>query len=263
MPPHDPFEDLARYYDPIMEHVDYARWFDMTTMLAEQLLPHEVCCLDAACGTGTLLEMFKTYQWEVYGFDLSRGMLHTARKLHPDIPVFQGDLRALPCEGRFDVITCLFDSINFLLEKADVYQALSAFYTALKPGGMLYFDMVTERMVTRHFDGQEWTEENGGFVTRWSSSFDKETALAATGVRVNSMKEAVIQERIFEQDVFEQGLAAAGFTLLAARDVRTWKKPARRTTRIDYVALKQPSSQQRRAYQRLEPVLLEYHRSLH
>ncbi len=257
---YDPFEELALFYDPIMEHVDYARWFDITTLLAEKLLPQKVRSLDAACGTGTLLHMFKELQWESYGFDLSPAMLKTAKRLYPEVPLYQGDLRALPFHETFDCITCLFDSVNFILDEDGVLATIDSFYSALKPGGMLYFDIVTERMVTRHFAGQDWTEQNDGFSTRWTSSFDRSSAIAATTVRVNSMKAAIIKERIFPTRLFEDGLQQAGFTTFAVVDVNNWRQPGRRTTRIDFVAIKQPTSRQHNAYAHLEPVLIDYHR---
>src|SRR5690606_17293139 len=50
----DSFEDLARYYDRLMVHVDYDRWYAVAGAIAG-LLPRPFLHVDLACGTGTLL----------------------------------------------------------------------------------------------------------------------------------------------------------------------------------------------------------------
>ena len=114
MPRPDDFANLARYYDPIMEHVDYDRWFVITTTLAE-LAPDPFLHLDAGCGTGVLMGMLRKIGWSSVGIDLSLAMLQTGRRRRGSLPVAAADLRALPFRGAVDLMTCLFDSMNFLL----------------------------------------------------------------------------------------------------------------------------------------------------
>ena len=47
----DAFGELARYYDPLMTHVNYDRWFFTVSALAD-LVEEPIRHLDAACGTG-------------------------------------------------------------------------------------------------------------------------------------------------------------------------------------------------------------------
>ncbi len=236
----DPFDSIARYYDPIMEHVDYERWFRTVSALGG-LLPKGFRHLDAACGTGTLLHMLRQAGWNSIGVDLSPAMLRTARKKHADLPVAVADLRALPVCGSVNLITCLFDSMNFLLDDDGPAAALGAFAAALCPGGILYFDIVTERMVTDHFEDQYWTEHNGTFTTTWTSAYDHATGVVDTGVRINTGAEAVVRERIHPTARFVDGIAAAGLRLVLMVDASTWQPPNDKTARIDFYALKQPS----------------------
>ncbi len=234
----DAFRDLAHYYDPIMEHVHYDRWFMITTALAE-LLPDSFRHLDAGCGTGVLVNMLRRAGWASFGMDLSHAMVRTARRQRGALPVAVGDLREFPFHS-LEYITCLFDSINFLLEEAEVRRAIQCFANALRPGGLLYFDIVTERMVTEFFEDQEWTEDNGRFRTTWYSVYDRKTSVAETTIRVNTGAEAFIRERIYPTPFFIKAVRDSGLTLLAAVDAGSWKCPTRRTTRIDFVAVKDP-----------------------
>jgi len=233
----DSFGELARYYDRIMDHVDYDRWFFVATALTE-LLPDSFRHLDAACGTGTLVKMLRQAGWNSIGADLSLAMVRHGRRNRPDLPLAAADLRALPWCGSLDYITCLFDSLNFLLEEADLRSAFREFSRGLTEDGLLYFDVVTERMVTDHFDGESWTEDNGEFRTTWSSAYDRNTGIADTCIRVNTGAEAVFRERVYPLKLITKAVSDAGMTLLATLDANTWRAPTRRTTRVDFVAVK-------------------------
>jgi SAM-dependent methyltransferase len=237
MTPKDSFADLARYYDPLMSHVDYERWFLVTTELAA-LLPDSFRHLDACCGTGCLLDMLRDVGWDSVGIDLSSDMLYVGHGQDSARPLAVADLRALPFQGSVDYITCLFDSVNFLLAEEDLRAAFREFSAALGEGGILYFDIVTERMVTKHFEGQTWEEDHGTFKSTWSSTFDRETKIANTEIRLSGGATSVIRERIYTRGVVEEALSDAGFQLLGSFDAKRWKRPRRGSTRVDFVAVK-------------------------
>ncbi|MCL4216431.1 MAG: methyltransferase domain-containing protein, partial [Candidatus Hydrogenedentes bacterium] len=175
----DDFAGLARYYDQIMDHVDYYRWHSVAMGLAE-LLPEPVVHLDAACGTGTFADMMRLAGHQSLGVDLSPGMLKVARRKRPLLPVAQADLRHLPFSGSIGLMTCLFDSVNFLLSIDDVRAMFEQCFAAMASPALLYFDVVTERMVLDHFAGQQWEEDNGEFSTRWSSEFEQGESTSQT-----------------------------------------------------------------------------------
>ena len=93
-PAGDNFEGLARYYDALMGHVNYERWYIITTELAS-LLPSGFRHLDAACGTGVLLEKLSALGWHTSGLDVSGSMLTEARR-RCRCPLIRGDLRQMP-----------------------------------------------------------------------------------------------------------------------------------------------------------------------
>ncbi|MBX3180600.1 MAG: class I SAM-dependent methyltransferase [Candidatus Hydrogenedentes bacterium] len=249
MSPADAFGDLARYYDPLMSHVNYDRWFTTALALAD-MLDEEPRHLDAACGTGVLAGMLRAAGWESLGADLSPAMAREARRKHPGMPVAVADLRALPFGPRFNIVTCLFDSLNFLLDEADLAQALRALHAVLEDGGLLYADFITERMVVDHFEGRDWVESNDGFQSRWASTYNKQQRLAESRVQVNTGRITTIRERIYELPRIETLLAEAGFTILGIFDADHWKAPRRKTTRIDIIAARNPAPTTRRRLQK-------------
>jgi SAM-dependent methyltransferase len=237
----DQFADLSRHYDAIMKEVDYDRWVVVVSLLAELLPAPRVRHVDLACGTGRLLKRLVQHGWSSVGIDFSHGMLRQARR-GPYVPsVAAADLAALPFERRFNYATCLFDSVNFLLDTGRLHAAFREIAGLLTKGGVFYFDVITERMVTHHFAGREWSEDNGSFSTSWTGTYDRATHLAKLEIRVNTDPGHHVRERVYTHAEIEDALDAAGLTLLGHFDASTWKPTTRRSIRIDYVAARDPS----------------------
>jgi SAM-dependent methyltransferase len=243
----DPFGEIARYYDKIMDFVNYDRWFTIVASLAE-LLPARFVHLDAACGTGTLLREMRRLGWRSVGIDLSTGMIRAGRSHGTVAPAAVADLRALPFSASADYVTCLFDSLNFILEEDGLARAFRSIADAVKPGGLIYFDIVTERMITEHFDGQEWTEDNGQFSTTWRSKYSRKSGVTETEVRVTKGAGGVFRERVYEREEVEAMVEAAGLMLLDTLDAHTWRPPSRRSIRLDFVAAQDPPRSMLKAY---------------
>lgn len=233
----DPLAGLARHYDVLMSHVNYGRWFTVAVELSA-LLPDRFRHLDAACGTCALLRKLLRLGWNTMGLDLSVAMLREGVKRKPAPPVVAGDLRALPMVAAFDYVTCLFDSINFLTQPAELEVAFRELAKAIKPNGVLYFDVVTERMILDHFAGRRWTERTGRLSTTWESAYCRQSGIVETRIAVQNEPEHIIRERVYPPAQIEAAVESAGLSLLGVFDAETWEPRRRKTARIDYVAMK-------------------------
>jgi len=246
----DDFAEIARFYDPLMVHVDYDRWYAVSDALAT-LLPDDFVHVDLACGTGKLHRKLRRGGWKSFGMDLSLGMVRTGRKEDPSARLAAADLRALPLKGCVDFVTCLFDSVNFLLTLEDVEIAFREVYGALKDDGLFYFDVVTEKMVIDHFAGQKWTEKNHGFCSTWDTRYSRKTLTAETRIQINQGPVCTIRERVYSTRDLRAALERAGFVVLGAWDAEKWKAPGRKTVRIDWVAAKGRFGKRTKAFQRV------------
>jgi SAM-dependent methyltransferase len=247
----DSFATLARYYDRIMAHVDYDRWY-MASLALGEMLPAPFRHADLGCGTGTLVKRLHRAQWDTLGLDLSPAMIRMGRKDKRPWRSILGDLRALPFRETFGLITCLFDSINFLLCESEMAAAIQQCGNALKPGGLFYFDFVTEEMVLRHFADQGWTEDNGTFRTRWENTYDRSSRITETTIQVNGGVVNSILERIHSQAAITSALTDAGLHPLAFLDAETWKPPGRKTIRVDVVAVRGKPGPYMKAFQKTQ-----------
>jgi len=95
--------------------------------------------LDVACGTGLALEYFRARGWRSAGIDASVPMLRLARK--HTARLIAADMRALPLRRKFARITCLYDSLNHLLDRSDLVAAFKAMRTVMDHDSLLLFDM--------------------------------------------------------------------------------------------------------------------------
>lgn len=107
--------------------------------------PHTL--LDLACGEGTFAVEMAKRGYRVTGVDLAPEMLRFARKRakgeHIKAVFVQGDMRDLAFNEEFDLVTCWYDSMNYLLELEDLKRTFKGVYRALRPGGLFIFDMNT------------------------------------------------------------------------------------------------------------------------
>ncbi len=103
--------------------------------------------LDVACGEGTFAVAMAQQGRQVVGTDLSAQMLELAQSQaaakRARVEWVQANMARLPFRERFDLATCWFDSINYLLELDELEQMFAGVWRAVKPGGLYILDMNT------------------------------------------------------------------------------------------------------------------------
>lgn len=103
--------------------------------------------LDLACGEGTFATALARQGFKVTGLDISSEMLALARERVREagvaVELRHGDMRALTFDHEFDLVTCWFDSLNYLLDSTDLKKTFKGVRNALKPAGLFIFDMNT------------------------------------------------------------------------------------------------------------------------
>jgi SAM-dependent methyltransferase len=95
--------------------------------------------LDLGCGTGLAVEYFRSKGWTSTGVDASIEMLAMARARASRLVA--GDFRALPLRGCFARITCLYDSLNHLLDSTDLVAAFRSVRGVMDSDSLFLFDM--------------------------------------------------------------------------------------------------------------------------
>ncbi len=112
-------EGFAGVYDQYWRGFT-ARIWPVVVRLIGRPLSRRLEWLDLACGCGTLLRRVTARGISASGLDRSRHQLRYARRNAPRARLLRGDLRRFDLGRTFDVITCLYDSLNYLTRTADL-----------------------------------------------------------------------------------------------------------------------------------------------
>lgn len=115
------------------------RFFKAASRLVEETLERfptpKRTHLDVACGTGMTVRWFRGRGWKSVGVDASLPMLRIARD------GVAGDMRRLPFRRRFARVTCLYDSLNHLLQPKDLQAAFHAVRGVMADDSLFLFDV--------------------------------------------------------------------------------------------------------------------------
>ncbi len=117
--------------------------------------------LDVACGTGTHLK-FLQEKFQCTGLDKSEQLLRIAKNKVKNAIFMKKDMLNMDLDEKFDVITCLFSSINHVKTLSNLKRVLLNFYNHLYDGGIViiepFFTKETYLAGTAHmttYDGED------------------------------------------------------------------------------------------------------------
>ena len=140
------YEQLAPVYDRFTDSYDHDAWVGRLEALARRHGLRGRRALDVACGTGKSFAPLAGRGYDVWACDLSPAMVAQARRAARAVPadrVVVADMRQLPELGAFDLVTCLDDAVNYLLDDDDLLAAFASVARLLAPGGIYLFDANT------------------------------------------------------------------------------------------------------------------------
>lgn len=135
---------FADRYDEYMSHVDYEEWYHLLRKWQEEYSERECKkALELACGTAAIARLFAMDGVEIHACDASAQMLENAAKRGANIRLYQAAMSDPIPEKDYDLVVCMFDSINYLCDKRLIKRCLEEVYQALAPGGIFIFDIST------------------------------------------------------------------------------------------------------------------------
>jgi len=152
------YERFGEFYDAVMG--DRRAAAEQVVKLIRAAKPDAKNVLELGCGTGSILKCLQD-AYEVSGLDVSRKMLSVARKKVPRSKLFRQDMVDFRIDGRFDVILCVFDSINHVRRFSDWKKVFARVRQHLSRGGCFIFDINTQRKLNRHIAEPPWVHPFG------------------------------------------------------------------------------------------------------
>ncbi len=217
-------------------------WCRLVWPILQQYLPADRdgrSWLDLCCGSGGLLQLAEVDGFAVTGVDRSPFQLANAARKVPGARLIEADVRSFESANAYDVVTCVFDSLNYLTELDEVRALFERVASCLKPDGVFVFDIKTAEGFRT--ESAKTLETATGSVT-FESAYDEAEALhrfTATGTVEEGGEHRPFHEvhiqRAHEAAVLEQALADLGLAVAVA-DFETGGEPAPRSKRLVFTA---------------------------
>lgn len=243
---------MAAVYDAIMADVEYDAWADFVLTYARDGGLQAHTALDLACGTGGFTRELQAAGLETTGLDGSADMLAEARRRVGRVEFVAGDLRSFDLGRTFDLVTCVFDSLNNLLSPEELGAAFRQMYRHLAPGGLLACDLNTRLGVRELWEGDAieglaTTPEGAEVHYHWSHHFDTEAELGVVQAfcRCQSPEGEVQEfvethrERGYDAPEVAELLRQAGFPRFELTEYPDYAEPTAETPRLWVFAWKE------------------------
>lgn len=154
----------------------------------------------------------------VHGIDISPEMIQIAKAKSmrlPNVYFEVQDMTQFSVEGKFDLVTCTFDSINYVLDAHDVRKMLERVAGALRISAMFVFDSNTDRLYSNvRQEAQERELCGKSFVQKLSYEGTKREATIVFEFEDGTTE--VHKQRPYDLAELEPILATAGLRVVQA-----------------------------------------------
>ena len=151
------YENFAYYYDSLMDQRFYDDYLQF-------ILSHATFSrvLELGCGTGEMAVRLAKLDKRILATDLSDDMLEVARMkaMYHDVHIDfrKVDMCDFETDSVFDLILCLCDSLNYILDQESVYQVFVNAFNSLENQGTFIFDV--NSLYKMNVILKEYLEEN-------------------------------------------------------------------------------------------------------
>ena len=217
--------------------------------LAENLAVERNTVLDLGCGTGTLTELLCQAGFDMIGIDNSEEMLEIAlqkrEKSGSDILYLLQDMREFELYGTVGAVCSVCDSLNYILQDADMISVFSLVNNYLYPGGIFVFDFNTVYKYEKVIGDDTIAENRDDCSFIWENYYDGESRINRYDLTIFVRKPDTEYFRKFTETHYQKGytleqmkgfLEAAGLLFLKALDADTRGEVGAKSERIYVIA---------------------------
>ena len=263
------YEQFAIVYDRIMRHVPYERWSRRIEAwinaygisqkcggkrsggnLSDTFAAEKNLVVELGCGTGTMTELLAGRGYDMIGIDASAAMLAMAaeKKVQSKSQTLYlcQKIQEMDLYSSVGTFVCIFDTLNYLLDKKDVQKTLRLVQNYLHPGGIFIFDFNTPFNYEQMVGERTIAESREDYAYVWDNHYHYDRAMTEHEVKFfikdDDGRYSRYQETHFQKGYsFEQlchMAGEAGLQLIDAVDDATGTAPDDESGRIFMVLRK-------------------------
>ena len=163
---------FARFYDSLNDEPE-PRSRKMLRYI-DRYAPNATSVLELGCGTGAILAGLGS-GLTLTGIDQSPEMLAIARRRCPRATLYEADITSFSLNDRFDVVLCVFDTLNHVPTFAGWRAVFERVSEHLRPGGLFVFDLNTLGRLRSLSESPPWVHHFDANTLIMDVEFDGES----------------------------------------------------------------------------------------
>ena len=240
--------EFAKIYDDLInEDINYD---NMVSRIIEICNEHNIECkdyLDVACGTGNVTVRLAKHFKDIYAVDLSEDMLREAfNKLKENRikgKIICQDMTEMQLNRKFDLITSVLDSTNYITDEDDLEKYFSSVKEHLKDDGIFIFDVNSYYKLSEILGNNIYTYSEENVFYTWENVFEDDmvsmflTFFVKQGELYERFEEEHF-ERAYKEEELESALSNCGLKVINKFDGYSNNKVQANSERIVYVVKK-------------------------
>lgn len=242
------YGEFAKIYDDLInEDINYD---NMVSRIIEICNEHNIECkdyLDVACGTGNVTVRLAKHFKDIYAVDLSEDMLREAfNKLKENRikgKIICQDMTEMQLNRKFDLITSVLDSTNYITDEDDLEKYFSSVKEHLKDDGIFIFDVNSYYKLSEILGNNIYTYSEEDVFYTWENIFEDDmvsmflTFFVKQGELYERFEEEHF-ERAYKEEELESALSNCGLKVINKFDGYSNNKVQANSERIVYVVKK-------------------------
>lgn len=244
----DCYKEFAHIYDKLLYgDIDYKAWSNKIIDICDELKIKKDSYLDLACGTGNMTKEIGKFFNNIWAVDMSSEMLCEAEaKLRNEkikAKFVCQDICNLNLNTKFNLVTCILDSTNYILELENLKQYLLGVYNHLMDGGIFIFDINSYYKLTNVLGNNLFNYDDDNIVYIWENVLYKNivnmylTFFIKDGEVYRRFDEHHI-ERAYKEETIDELLLGLGYKIIKKLDNYGYESINANTERIAYIVQK-------------------------
>ena len=242
------YGEFAKIYDELInEDINYDEMVDCILRICNENNIEFNDYLDIACGTGNVTVRIAKHFKNIYGVDLSEDMLREAfDKLKSERikgKIICQDMTELSLNRKFDLITSVLDSTNYVTDIEGLKNYFKGVYEHLKDDGLFIFDVNSYYKLSEILGNNIYTYSEEDVFYCWENVFEDDllsmflTFFVKKGELYERFEEEHL-ERAYKESQLESILEELDFKLINKFDGYSNDNVQANSERIVYVVKK-------------------------